>query len=1595
MSNSNEIDTYLSKLSPARKALLEKWKQSSSAGSPVHTIPPRREQGPIALSFAQQRLWFLHQLEPSTPYYTAPVAVRLQGVLRIEVLERSLNEIVRRHEALRTTFPLNAEAPVQMIVPRFILSIPIIDLSSLAGSEQKSAFGELVAASHRNPFDLQSGPLLRPCLFKFGPQEYIFLLTMHHIITDGWSSGLVVRELSTLYNAFASGKLSPLKELAIQYPDYAIWQRQRLQGEVLQTQLAYWRKQLAGISPLTLPTDYPRPAVERFRGAFSLLTLPYGLTAKLQTVSQREGATLFMTLLAAFQCLLARYTSQEDIVVGTPIANRTTSETEELIGCFVNTLVLRTDLSGDPSFRDLLGRVKEMCLDAYGHQDLPFERLVEEVQPERDRSRNPLFQVMFVLQNVVSTALEIEGLAVHPVTVGSERARFDLTVSVEERPQGLKALFEYNTDLFREATIARFAGHYQALLERIADNPERRLAELSLLTERERRQIVVEWNATSAPFSEQRYFTSLVEAQVIHRPEATAVRMQGQCLSYGRLDTLANRIAHGLHLCGVGPEVLVALLCDRDVDWVVALVAIFKAGGAYLPLDPHHPAPRQRQVLAASGAKVVLTTSGLAHLVPPLLADLPPEARPGMWSLEDLLQQPVVEQTRPVSTTPIPHQLAYVLYTSGSTGLPKGAMIEQSGMLNHLQAKITALQLTSADRVAQTASQCFDISLWQLLAPLLVGGEVHIFSDAIAHDPLRLLLQVQHQRISVLEIVPSMLQAMLETLEVAEEARDLVFPALRWLILTGEALPLALCRRWFARYPHIPIMNAYGPTECSDDVTHYMMTQIPQEETAITPIGRPVVNMQLYVLDQRLEPVPIGVVGELYAGGIGVGRGYLRDSWRTAESFVPDPFSSTAGMRLYRTGDSARYRGDGVLEYLGRLDQQVKLRGHRIELGEIEAVLSQHQDVLQCVVVLRETAAGEKMLVAYVVFKEEKTLSSGKLRHFLKQRLPEALIPSVFLALTTLPLTANGKVDRQRLPAPTPDEGSTAPEMPRTMTEEIIAGIWADLLQREYVGLHANFFELGGHSLLATQVLVRMRKALEIEIPLRALFEEPTVAGFAARVEQMKWEESKSHVPEVARYPHGNELMLSFAQQGIWFLEQWEPGTSLYNMPSAMHITGQLDTQVFERSLNAIVQRHEILRSTFALREGRVTQVIHPSLAVTIPIIDLSGLSEPEREREIRQQTSAEADRPFDLEQGPLVRAELLQVGEREQVMVLNLHHLVTDGWSFTILMEELCALYEAFSQGRPSPLSEVPIQYADYVLWQREHLQGQALQSHIAYWKQHLDGLPELELPIDRPRPAVPTSRGATHTFVVHQALAEELEALSRREGATLFMLLLAVFQALLSCYSGQQDIVVGTDIANRPRAEFEKAMGLFLNMLVLRTDLAGNPTFLELLQRVRHLCLEAYAHQDLPFERLVHLLKPKREGNNAPLFQACIALQNTPRIDLMLGESILERMEIQGTQTKYDLLLVLADTQQGLKGYLGYAMDLFDHSTIVDFGACFQELLALIVACPTLSLSELKERLARFKQTKQEKQVQMIQEKARQKLRSMKHRSQDRSST
>ena len=1536
--------------------------QREQEGLVVPPIRPLPRHAPPPLSFAQQRLWFLDQLDPNNSSYNVPYLVRMTGPLRADVLEKSLNEIVRRHETLRTSFQMVDNELVQIIVPALTLPLLHEDLSSLPQAEREDEARRRAAEEVDRPFNLSVAPMLRATLFRLSDDDHVLVLNTHHVISDRWSLGVLSQELACLYEAFAAEHPSPLPELAVQYADYAVWQRDFLSGETLDRQLSYWKQHLSGApANLDLPTDHLRPPVQTHRGARETVILPLELLDAIRQLSRSEGATLFMTLLTAFNVLLSRYSGQQDVVVGTPIAGRNRAEVEKLIGFFVNTLVMRTDLSGNPSFRELLARVREASMGAYAHQDLPFEKLVEELRPDRDLSRSAIFQVMFVLQNVPTAAQRMGDIEATPFGAGTPSAKFDISLITSETPDGLRVSAIYDTGLFEAETIRRMLGHFHRLLEGAILAPGVPVDRLEMLGTDERQILLEDFNATNhtVPVAT---LPQLVESQVKRTPDATAVWTTASALSYAELNSRANRLAHHLIRSGVGTESVVGICLERSPDMLVALLAVLKAGAAYLPLDPDYPPERLALMLADAAPTLVISNSNLRQVLPQaakaLLLNEPD-------TLDTLAKEEAHDPTDADRTRPLrPQHPAYVIYTSGSTGTPKGAVIEHKALVNHMAWMSAEYPVGLDDRVLARTSISFDAAVWELWLPLISGATLCVASEQTSRDPHELLNFMDRAKVTVAQFVPTLLSATCETGRPKPQSLRMVFAG-------GEALTRDLAQKIVSEWG-LPIVNLYGPTETTIQVTHYCCrSEVPDSSTI--PIGSPIWNTRIYILDAHLQPVPLGVAGELFVAGDSLGRGYLRRPEITAERFVQDPHGTEPGGRMYRTGDLARWRPNGVLEYLGRADHQVKLRGFRIELGEIESLLSQHPSVGQVVVVFREDSPGDQRLVAYIVPKlpayaaspeqygaarAPSRMDPSALRIWVRERLPEFMLPGAWVEMASLPLLPNGKVDRKGLPLPDygrPDLAAVYHE-PRTPTEEVMASIWAEVLRIDQVGVHDQFFELGGHSLLATQVVSRIRQSFRVELPLRALFEAPTVAGLAGRVKQLQREQDGLLIPPIRPLLRHAPPPLSFAQQRLWFLDRLDPHSSTYNVPYMVRMTGHLRAQVLEKSLNEIVRRHETLRTSFQMVNDELVQVVAPDLTLPLVIEDLSSLPQSDREAEARRRATEEVSTPFDLSVAPMLRANLLRLADDDHVLILNTHHIISDGWSLGVLSQELSALYEAFAANQSSPLPELPVQYADYAVWQREFLAGETLDRQLAYWKQHLAGAPaSLDLPTDHPRPPVQTYCGARESVVLSAELLDSIRQLCRNEGVTLFMTLLAACNVLLARYCGQADVVIGTPIAGRNRAEVERLIGFFVNTLVMRTDLSGNPSFRELLGLVREAAMGAYAHQDLPFEKLVEEIKPDRELSRNPLFQVMFILQNVPTAGQRIGDIQATPFGSGAPSSKFDISLIASETPEGLRVSANYNTDLFEAETIQRMLGHYRCLLEAAVATPATQVFQM----------------------------------------
>ncbi|MFL5380937.1 MAG: amino acid adenylation domain-containing protein, partial [Longimicrobiaceae bacterium] len=1231
--------------------------------------------GRLPLSFAQQRLWFLEQFGDLGNTYHIPTRLRLQGEMDRGALRRALDAILARHEALRTTFVEVDGIPELRIAPAEASRFHLVEHDLAGDADARAELGRLMAEEARAPFHLERGPLIRGRLVRLAADDHLLLLTLHHIVSDGWSMEVLTRELGTLYDAFRRGDANPLPPLPVQYADYSVWQRRWVEGDILRQQAAYWTSTLAGAPELLeLPTDHPRPAQVDHAGAPLGVVLDEQLTAGLKALGRRHGTTLFMTLLAGWAAVLGRLSGQDDVVIGTPTAGRGRREIEGLIGFFVNTLALRVELPGARTVAELLGQVKKRALEAQHHQDIPFEQVVELVQPVRSLAYTPLFQVMFTWQNTPEAAsgaslpgLDVGGVGAPPQV----RAKFDLSLALQEAGGRIVGSVVYATALFEQATVERHLAYLRRVLEEMVADDRQSVDALPLLPEAERRRVVEEWNRTEAEYPGEWCIHALFEAQAQRTPAAVAVEYEDRALAYAELNARANRLAHHLHSLGVGPDARVALCVERGVEMVVAMLAVLKAGGAYVPLDPSYPDERLRYMLADSRPAVLLASSALAERFAGSGVPMLDPANEAAWA-----HLPATDP-RPAGLSP--DHLGYVIYTSGSTGRPKGVTVPHRGVASLLADVQRRAPIGEGDGCSLWTSTSFDVSVYEIFSALLAGGRLCIPRDEVRLEAGAFLDWMEAREVRSAYLPPYFLPELRERV-----SRSPGRTRLHRLLVGVEPIAEPLLAEIRRSVPGLRIINGYGPTETTICATLHDVPD-PARGERVTPIGAPAANTRVFVLDARMRPVPIGVVGELYVGGAGVARGYLDRPALTAERFVPDPLSGEPGARLYRTGDLGRWLPEGALAFAGRTDAQVKIRGYRIELGEIEARLAEHPAVREAVVLAREDAPGEKRLVAYVAGGE--AASAEALRTHLGAALPAYMVPSAFVRLDAFPLTPSGKVDRKALPAPEGDALATRGyEAPEGETEQALADIWAEVLRAERVGRQDHFFELGGHSLLAVQVISRVRQRLEVEVALAELFERPVLADFARAIDDAARTElppmtstssvmdperllklaraaklqRSSAVAPIEPVERGGALPLSFAQQRLWFIEQLEPGSTAYHMPSALRLRGPLEARVLERALGEVVRRHEALRTTFGETRGEPFQVVHPARTARLELTDLSHLAAGERETEARRLAREETQRLFDLRQGPLLRTHLLRLGEEEHVLVLAMHHVVS-----------------------------------------------------------------------------------------------------------------------------------------------------------------------------------------------------------------------------------------------------------------------------------------------------------------------------------------------
>ncbi len=1501
------------------------------------------------LSPMQEGMLFHTLMNPGTGIYLMQNRYLLEGDLNDDAFVRAWGVVFDRHPVLRTSFVWkNQKRPLQAVHKRVDVPIISLDWRGQTRSEQIARLDAELEAELREGFDFAKAPLMRLWLIRLADNRYQFVHSFHHILLDEWCISLLLMDFLGHYGSLVRGERL-MREKPRPYRDYIAW----LQKQDINAAESFWRGYLENFpTPTPLPYDrLPEGLADQNEDAADhCLYLSAETSATLADLAQRYRLTVNTFFQGAWALLLSYYSSEREVLFGVTVAGRPTElpGVESILGLFINTVPLRVSMQPD---RPLMDWLKDLLAENVRVRQYDYAPLVQMQRWSEVPRGEALFHSLFVFENAPVDRELCEGRIIFKGEEEQYRVHTNYPLTVmgwPGRELGLK--ISYDKRLFDADTTGRMIRHFKALLEAMAARPTARLADLSPLKQDERRQLLTEWNFEVETAGEEQFksLPRLFEEQVERTPDVVAVECFEEKTTYRELNRRANRVAHALAEAGVQPDTVVALLDDRGLDLLTMMVGVFKAGGAYLPLDPHHPVSRLAQILKLSRSPIVLTSQDYFARLQEAVSQIDEASRLRLMVIERILKE-AGREDNPEERGQFEH-LAYVIYTSGSTGVPKGAMVTRRGMLNNIRSKVSGLGLGPSDVIAQTASQCFDISVWQFLTALTCGARTSIVPDDISRDPSHLLTHLKQMDITILETVPALLQGLLEA---ASEARSDTAPrlqTLRWVLPTGEALPPPVCRQWLARYPAIPLLNAYGPAECADDVAVHPILEPPAADITHMPIGRPIERTRLHILNAWLEPVPLGVPGELYVAGVGVGRGYLQDPARTAEVFLPDRFGSEPGARMYRTGDLARYRRDGAIEFIGRVDQQIKLRGFRIELGEIETNLLSSPLVREAAVLLHTDTRGEKRLAAYLVGHQDGALDVPTLREVLLSQLPEYMVPTAFVPLSALPRTPNGKIDRLALAALDLGDQFTRPyTAPRTATEEILTGIWSDVLGVERVGLHDDFFELGGHSLLATQIMARLRSTFHVELSLRTVFESTSVAALAAAVDRAREEGAVTQAPPLVPVARTGRLPASFAQQRLWFLAQLEPDSPFSNLPAGFRLRGKMDVDLLTSGLNQVIARHEALRTVFQETDGQPAQVVLPSVTIGIPVVDLRDMPEESRAAELTKQSEAEAQRIFDLMIGPLIRARVWRIEDEEYVLLMTLHHIISDGWATDVLIRELVTFYQAGLSGQQIVLQPLPIQYADYAVWQRDWMQGTVLETQLAYWKDRLGDAPTaLELPTDRPRPTVQTYRGACCEFVVPGDLLPQITGFSRRHGLTLYMTLLTAFTALLHHYSGRTSILVGSPVANRLRVEVEEIIGLFVNTLVLRTDIPDNPRWIELLERVRKEVLSAQTHQDLPFEHLVDALQPERNLSHSPLFQVMFTLQTPAEQSMEMPGLRVGNMDIDPGTALFDLSLDMVVEPDRLSGSFEYNTDLFDESTIQRFMDGLLKILVSMVAKP-----------------------------------------------
>lgn len=1486
-------------------------------------VSPARRGDPFPASHAQQRLWFLNRLDPQDPSYAVPGVFRLTGPLDVAALKAALDLLVRRHEALRTVFPERDGQPVQVIGEPYPVVLARRDLSALDGAERRARLEALCDAEAAAPFDLATGPLLRGSLLVVGADEHVLLLTLHHIAADGWSVERLMDELAVAYAALARGDTPVLPELPVQYADFALWQRLWMEHGDGKRQLAWWTERLTGESgPLELPVDRPRPARRDPMGGTVDTTLPAELARRLRGLAEARRATLVAVLLAGFLALLHRHGGGTDLRAGVPVAGRRKVELEGVVGLFVNTLVLRVAVDGRLGVGELIGRVQDAALAAQDHQDLPFDRLVEALNPERGGGHSPLVQVLFNhLGPGPVTARDLGDVRMVPVERERTAQKLDLTLTTREEPDGgLVASFGYRADIFERETVGGLARRYRSLLQQMVSEPLLTVGALDPLDEEEHRR-VAGWSKSDALADGPSTLAELIDAQIRRVPQRAAVVQGGRAISFAELDRGAAGLAARLTAAGAGPGRPVLLLCGRTPDFVLGLLAILRTGAAFVPLEPDTPAERLARIAAISAAAVVLAAGVAPDLGLPVL---------GFRETDAFAATHVSPSAVPTAIHPsLP---AYIVFTSGSTGEPKGVCVPHRAIASYVRGLLQWLRLPGEGSMAMVSTVAADLGHTVLFGALCSGRTLHLLDADEARDPLLFHAAMSKAAVDVLKIAPSHLESLLIP------GRDAAAMPRQVLIMGGEPCSATLVARLRAARPECRLVNHYGPTETTVGV---LTEQIAPDPSEPIPLGRPLPQATAWVLDADLNPLPPGAAGELHIGGVALADGYAGRPAMTAERFIPDPFGSP-GARLYRSGDRVRHWPDGRLQFLGRVDQQVKIRGFRVEPGEVEAALRGIDGVRQAAVIVRHDRNGPQ-LVGYVVG----TPDPAALRTLLRQRLPEAMVPAHIVPLAGLPVTANGKLDHKALPQPAVAGAPSAP--PSTATERTVAAVWCDVLGVGQVGRDDDFFDIGGHSLSATRVVSRLRQILSAPVPLRSLFEARRLADFARAVETAGCDPTAETVLAPRPVAEGEGLPLSFAQERLWFFAQLAPDAAIYNIPGALRLRGALDGAALRATLTALAERHPVLRTRFEERSGGAVQVVEPAAAIPLELVDLSGLPGPAREPAVRQHAEAEARRPFDLTREPPLRAVLLRIGAEDHVMLVTLHHIAADGWSIRVLITEFGALYAALTSGTAAQLPDLPVSYGDFARWQRQRMESGHFARQLEHWRRHLGSdHTVLELPADGPRPEAGRGIGRHLLEQIDPALTRGLRALARSRGMTPFMLLLAAFAVVLHQRTGERRIRVGGDIANRNHDRLEGVVGFFVNQLVLQVEVDPAAPATALLEHCRRAIVDASDNQDLPFNRLVEELRPPRRGGRAPFFSVKLIYQDGVHALPVLPGLSVEPYPAGRHAAEIDLVVAFNNAPETLDARFTWPEGLFLPATIRSLFAAMRAVLAALAAHP-----------------------------------------------